>query len=818
MTPFNPQGEAFASGLGNALKAAFQGRSALRYAAISLITLCCLAVTGVLALTYAVNHGALGPMPSQAELANITTSEASRILSADGEQLGKYFLQERVDVERQNISDNVINALVATEDARFYSHEGIDYQAWARVLYRTLIKGDESSGGGSTLSQQLVKNLYGREQRAEDETVSLIINKIREIYAARTIEQLHSKDDILTLYLNTVAFPDNTYGIGVASQRYFSKEPSELNVEEAATLIGSLKATYTYDPIRNASNAYYRRNTVLDLMAKHGYIDLRTCDSLQALPITVNYFRDEHNLGIATHFRENARLELKEILTGIEHPDGRPYDLYRDGLTIETTLDAGMQRYAEQAVKEHLIELQAQFDQSLDGETAWEVEGIYDLAYRNSNRVYQLRKAGFGESYIDSIMSIPLEMRIYDPETTGAKTVMISPADSIAYYLGILNSGFMVTEPTTGAILAWVGGSNHEFFKYDKVQSHRSVGSTFKPIVYATALQQGVDPQKYWGNYRRTYWKYEGWRPRNSGDEYGGWYNMRGGLTNSINTISVQLMMNTGPKNVVKLAHDMGITSNIPAVPAIALGAGEVSLEEMLQAYSVFANRGEKQPLHYIKQIRNREGKVIYDAFQQGELAQAPTRVLAEEDADLIRGMLESVVDEGTGRRLRWKYKFEGAIAGKTGTSQNHSDGWFIGFTPRLLAGAWTGAESPAVRFRTIKYGQGAHMALPIWGRFMSSLREDEKYAYYLGGSFPEASEHVAEVLAAPMRYYAPHKEPAAQKPDEAVADTAPDAAAKDAKARAATGSGVDEQVVDASPATMVGPMEPPTDRLVELQ
>ena len=722
----------------------------------------------------AVYDGAFGDVPSPRQLANITTAEASRVLSSDGRQLGKYYLQERVTVARNEIAPSIVEALVATEDARYFKHAGYDLEAWARVLVKTVLNGDQSSGGGSTLSQQLVKNLYGRSKLYENADLSLVANKVREIFVACDIEEHYSKDDILALYLNTVAFPDNTYGIGVAARRYFDKAPSELLVEEAATLVGSLKATYTYDPIRNPRAAFYRRNTVLDLMEKQGYLTAHERDSLQATPLRVAYHREEHNQGLATHFREHARLELKQLLAEINAERGTDYDLYHDGLLIETTIDAGMQAHAERAVTEHLAELQTQFYASLRAdERPWEVEQTYLDAYRGCDRASRLRIAGFGESYIDSVMQAPLTMRVYDYTTAGAKEVTWSPADSIAYCLGILNAGFLAVEPSSGAVRAWVGGNNHEFFKYDKVSSRRSVGSTFKPIVYAAALKQGIDPARYWGNYRRSYAQYEGWSPRNSGDEYGGQYNMRGGLTNSLNTISVQLMMHTGPKNVVQLASDLGIESKLPAVPAIALGAGELSLKEMIQAYSVFANRGVRTNLRYIERIRNRNGEVIYDA---AAAAPKSVAVLSTEHADLVRGMLESVVDNGTGRRVRWKYKLDGAVAGKTGTSQNHSDGWFIGFTPRLLAGAWTGAESPAVRFRDIKYGQGAHMALPVWGRFMSALQEDERYAHYLGGSFPKPDAYVNEVLELPMRYVEPALPFESSAPIAAAVEVAPEA------------------------------------------
>ena len=737
-------------------------KSRLRYLLFALVGLVAIGAIGLLSLVAVFNSGTFGELPSQAELRSFNNNEASRVVSRDGAQLGKYYIDDRVEVQRNEIPAVLVAALVATEDARFFQHDGIDLMSWGRVAWRTVLSGDESGGGGSTISQQLVKNLYPRRQRHDDPTYSLIINKIREVLVARRIERIYSKDEILTMYLNTVSFPDNTYGIGVAAKRYFSKTPGELSVEEAATLVGSLKATYSYDPMRRPANARQRRNLVLRLMADQGYLSPRVMDSVQQRPIQICYQRDEHNVGPATHFRENARLELQDILAGIQHPEGRPYDIYRDGLTIHTTIDAGMQAHAETAVKTHIAELQEQFYSSLKaGEKPWEVDLVYERALRQSDRVRGLRRAGFSESAIDSIMQVPVRMTIYDYATAGEKTVDLSPADSVAYYLGILNSGFLAVEPGTGAIRAWVGGTNHEYFKYDKVRSRRSVGSTFKPILYAAALQQGIDPCRYWGNYRRTYARYEYWSPRNSENNYGGSYNMRGALTKSLNTISAQLIMKTRPQNVVDLAHRMGIEGEIPTVPAIALGAGDLSLHDMVQAYSVFANRGQKVKLRYVDRITDRNGDIIY-SYQIPEPSDS-NQVLTTDHADLMRGMLEGVVDEGTGRRLRWRYKLEGQLAGKTGTSQNHSDGWFIGFTPKLLAGVWTGAESPAVRFRSIKYGQGANMALPVFGEFMQRLQEDEAYAHLLEGEFPTASELVAEQLSCPVRpaYRAPAPAPA---------------------------------------------------------
>ena len=711
------------------------------------------AALGLLAVTAVFESGYFGAMPSDAELRNVVNNEASRVVSRDGHQLGKYFVDERVEVAREDLSPLLVAALVATEDSRFFRHGGIDLESWGRVAYRTILSGDPSGGGGSTLSQQLVKNLYPREERHDDPRVSLVINKIREVIIARKLEAFHSKDDILAMYLNTVPFPDNTYGIGVASKRYFGKHPRALNAEEAACLVGSLKATYTYDPLRRPAANRQRRDLVLRLMADQGYLTGAVADSVRALPTRLCYERETQDVGIATHFRENARLELRDILADIEHPEGRPYDIYRDGLTIETTIDAGMQAHAERAVRDHLIELQAEFYASLrEGEDPWEVEAVYTNALRRSPRYRGLREAGLSERAADSVMALPVEMTIYDHASAGEKTAEMSPADSVAYYLGILNSGFLAVEPGTGAIRAWVGGTNHEYFKYDKVRSRRSVGSTFKPILYAAALRRGIDPCRYWGNYRRTYPRYEYWSPRNSEHHYGGSYNMRGALTASLNTVSAQLIMQTGPKHVAALAHEMGIDSDIPTVPAIALGAVDLSLLDMIQAYGTFANRGKRVGLRYIDRITDRDGDVIYAYEGPG----TPEQVLTQDQADLMRGILEAVVDEGTGRRLRWRYKLEGEIAGKTGTSQNHSDGWFIGFTPKLLAGVWTGAESPAVRFRSIKYGQGAHMALPIFGSFMRALSEDEAYATFVQGEFPEASELVREQLACPPRYFAP--------------------------------------------------------------
>jgi penicillin-binding protein 1A len=447
-------------------------------------------------LSVLIYKGVLGPLPTYAELMAIQTRTASEVFSEDGVLLGKYYVENRVNADFEEISPNIINALVATEDARFFEHSGIDMRAWARVIIKSLLLFDESSGGGSTLSQQLAKNLYTRRDYW---MMSLLVNKIREMFVARRLERIYTKEELLRLYLNTVPFSENVYGVKVASQRFFNKSPEDLAVEEAAVLVGMLKATTIYNPVRNPERALARRNTVLNQMEKYEYISEAECDSLKGLPIALKYHKEGHHSGLATYFREHLRLELDEVLKNYKKPDGSSYNLYTDGLKIYTTINARMQQYAEEAVSEYMPKLQQQFNKGWKKGVPWGGPRTLRKAMEGSKRYQNLKAKGLSEKAIEDIFNHPVRMTIFSWEEGEVEQEM-SPLDSIKYYLTIINTGLLAIDPETGLIRAWVGGIDHKYFQYDHVKSRRPVGSIFKPVVYAQALLEGMLPCEYTEN------------------------------------------------------------------------------------------------------------------------------------------------------------------------------------------------------------------------------------------------------------------------------------------------------------------------------
>ncbi|MBX2875876.1 MAG: transglycosylase domain-containing protein, partial [Saprospiraceae bacterium] len=675
----------------------------------------------IVGLVLSVYWGYLGPLPDYAELRNIQNNTASEIYGENDVLLGKFFKENRINADFEEISPNVINALVATEDARFFEHAGIDMRAWMRVLFKSILLFNESSGGGSTLSQQLAKNIYPRRPY---KVLSTPVNKIREMFIARRLENIYTKEDLLRLYLNTVPFSENIFGIKVAAQRFFKKSPDQLGVEEAAVLVGMLKGTTLYNPVRNPELATQRRNIVMGQMVKYEYLDPVLFDSLKAMPLALQYFREGSNAGLATYFRDQVRVEVNRILKDYPKPDGSPYDVYTDGLKIYTSIDPKLQQYAEEAVNTHMPVLQKAFYKNWEKRgTPWGGKKVLEQAKKNSRRYKQLAAQGKTEEEIDAIFDQPLSMQIFSWEE-GDVVKEMSPLDSLKYYLTILNTGFLAMEPNTGLIRAWVGGINHKYFQYDHVRSRRQVGSIFKPIVYAQALQNGMLPCEYTYNRQVVYTDYNDWQPRNADGTYEGVYSMEGALSHSVNTVTVEVMRRGGLDSTRLLARDMGIKANIPEGPAISLGAVDASLEEMVTVYSTFANRGVRPNLHYLDRIETSDGYVIAE-FERPNPKNF-RRVLPEEHADVMIKMMESVIDSGTAKRVHYRYGIYGAVAGKTGTTQNHSDGWFMGFTPKLVAGAWVGAESPRVHFRTMGVGQGSNTALPIWGEFMKRVYKDK--------------------------------------------------------------------------------------------
>lgn len=699
---------------------------------------------GLFSFVLLVYLGAFGPLPSYYDLRDIRNNTASEVYSEDGVLLGKYYIENRILADFEELSPNIIHALVATEDARYFEHSGVDLRAFFRVLVKSILLFDDSSGGGSTLSQQLAKNLYPRRNHW---LLSMPINKVREMLIARRLERVYSKEELLSLYLNTVPFSQNVFGIKVAAQRFFSKSTADLTVEEAAILIGMLKGTTIYNPLEYPERALTRRNTVLGQMEKYGYLEAGLLDSLQALPLGLHYQEEGNNQGLATYFREHLRLELNEILEDLEKPDGSPYNLYTDGLKIYTTINARMQQYAEEAVREHMTRVQRGFYEDWQKGVPWGRRSVLDNAIQSSNRYKTLKARGLSEEEIEEVFAKPFKMRIYNWEG-GEEEKEMSPLDSIKYYLTLINAGFLAMEPQTGLVRAWVGGIDHKYFQYDHVKSKRQVGSTFKPIVYTQALINGMTPCEYTQNQLVTYAEYENWQPRNSNGKYGGVYSMEGALSHSVNAVTVEVLLRGGVDSTRLLARAMGVDSPIPAVPSISLGAVDASLLEMVQVYGTFANRGKKPDLHYLDRIETNDGQVLLK-LERPKPASFK-QVLEEETAAMMVRMLQSVVDSGTGRRLRYEFGLYNDIAGKTGTTQNHSDGWFLGFTPNLVAGAWVGAELPSVHFRTMSNGQGASTALPIYGRFMRKLYKDPEFRKMRNAEFPPLSDTAALKMDCP--------------------------------------------------------------------
>ncbi|HFC00466.1 MAG TPA: penicillin-binding protein [Phaeodactylibacter sp.] len=694
-----------------------------------------LAVSGIafiLLLVVLIWAGAFGKLPNKQQLKNIENYTASEVYSSDKVLLGKYFKENRVNVDFDKISKHFKNALVATEDARFFKHGGVDARAWVRVFVKTILMRDQSGGGGSTISQQLAKNLFKRKKY---KFLAIPINKIREMMIARRLEKVYSKEELLALYLNTVPFSRGIYGVNVAAHQFFNTNPTDIKIEDAATIIGSLKANTYYDPTRYPDHAIKRRNTVLAQMKKYKYISQTEFDSLKTLPLEVDYHSENRSKGLATYFREYVRKKVKADLKFYKKSDGSDYDLSTDGLKIYTTIDSRMQKYAEDAMTSHLTKLQKDFDKHWKGKKPWGKDDVILKEVKKSRRYQRLKKRKKTKAEIKTIFDTPVKMTVFSWKGEVEKTM--TPLDSVKYYFALLNAGFMAMEPQTGNIKAWVGGTSYKHFQYDHViQAKRQVGSTFKPIVYTAALRNGIRPCDYVNNRLVIYSDYEDWKPENADGKYGGAYSLRGALTKSVNSVAVNLIMRTGVDTVIDLAHKMGITSDIPKVPAIALGAVDVSLFDMIKVYGTLANKGLRPEPQFLLRIEDSKGNIIID--YENEDKEPLERVLEEDDAIIMTNMMQSVVDSGTARRLRVVYNLQNDLAGKTGTTQSQADGWFIGFTPNLVAGVWVGGESPKIHFRTIRLGQGANTALPIFGKFMQKVDKDSRFKKLKNAKFEE--------------------------------------------------------------------------------
>ena len=714
-------------------------------------------------------------IPSFAELENPDNKLATQVIAEDGEILTTFHIENRTYVSYDELSENLVHAAVATEDVRFYRHSGIDFIGLGRVLFKTILLSNSSQGGGSTITQQLAKTLYPRAEMEKKIPgiyhIKMVWTKLKEWITAVKLERDYTKDEIMTMYLNSIFFGSGAYGVRAASETFFGKHPSELTIEESAMLVGMVNKPTRYNPALNPDKALVRRNFVIGQMEKAGYFDdlakaagVKTTafrDSIRQIPIELNYQVQDHNSGHAPYFRDMVRRvmsakkpkrssysvpedytadslswatdDLYGWLEKNKKADGTPYDLDRDGLRIYTTINYKMQKYAEEAVQERMRDLQADFRKDLRHKTNKPFSNDIDAPTRDrlmqqarkwSDRYRVLKKKGLNDSQIFKTFSEPVNMRVFAYNKKGYIDTTMTPDDSIRYYKSILRTAFVAMEPGTGHVKAYVGGPDYRYFKYDNVrQGKRQVGSTIKPFLYTLAMQEGLTPCTKVTNVPVTFLTPGGetWTPRSTDKEewIGKTVTLKWGLTNSSNNISAFLMKQYGPEAMADMMKRMGIQSHVDEVPSLCVGPADLTLWEMVAAYNTFPSRGVYVTPLFVTRIEDRQGNVL------SEFTNRKREAIAESTAYLMVNLMEGVVQGGTASRLRYRYNLTGEIAGKTGTTNDNSDGWFIGYTPTLVAGVWTGAEDRQVHFQSITYGQGAHMSLPTWGIFMKKVLAD---------------------------------------------------------------------------------------------
>ena len=734
-----------------------------------IIVLWALLIVGILA-TYiifsAISDGKIGYVPPIEELENPNLKFATQVISDDGKILGTWSLskENRLYVGYNDLSPNLVHALVATEDVRFSEHSGIDARAFMRAVIKRGVLMQKNAGGGSTITQQLAKQFYSP---TADNVMERLLQKPIEWVIAVKLERYYTKEEILTMYLNKFDFLNNAVGIKTAAGTYFSKEPKDLSIEEAATLIGMCKNPSLYNPRRFNERTRGRRNVVLDQMRKAGYLTEAERDSLQALPLVLKYRPVDHNDGLATYFREylrgvlNAKKPVKKNYRGWQmqkfyedslawetnplygwcaknkKKDGSNYNLYTDGLKIYTTINSRMQQYAEEAVQEHVAEyLQPRFFKEKKGRktapytnqlTSEEVETILNRSIRQSERRRVMKAAGYSDAEIMKAFNTPREMTVFTYQ--GEKDTIMTPLDSIKYYKHFLRAGFMSMDPITGYVKAYVGGPNYDNFKYDMAMvGRRQVGSTIKPYLYSLAMENGFSPCDETRNVEGTYFDENGiaWTPRNSSKKhYGEIVTLKWGLANSNNWISAYLMSKLNPYELVRLIHSFGVLNKeIQPTISLCLGPCEISVGEMVSAYTAFVNKGIRTAPLFVTRIEDNDGNVLATFSPQ------VNEVISESSAYKMLIMLRAVINEGTGGRIRRLYNITADMGGKTGTTNNNSDGWFMGFTPHLVSGCWVGGEERDIHFDRMADGQGASMALPIWGIYMNKVYADKALGY----------------------------------------------------------------------------------------
>ena len=704
-------------------------------------------------------------IPSFEELERPNNKLATQVLAEDGEVLTTFHIENRSYVTYDELSPNLVNAAVATEDVRFYEHSGIDYRSLARVIFKTLLGGDSSQGGGSTITQQLAKTLYPRQEIESSipgwSKVMMVWIKLKEWVTAVKLERSYTKEEIMNMYLNSVFFGSGAYGVQAASQTFFAKDPIDLTVEEAATLVGMVNKPTRYNPALNPDKSIVRRNFVIDQMSKAGYLSEAERDSIKNIPIVLSYQIQDHNSGLAPYFRDmlkrtmSAKKPKRSSYAHVEDfivdslqwendplygwlnkntkADGSKYDLDKDGLRIHTTINYKMQKYAEEAVAEHLgKDLQQSFWRDLKYKRnkpfsndipQKTINSLMQQARRWSGRYASMVKDGFSEEEIQKSFSKPVKMRVFSWNEKGYIDTLMTPDDSIRYYKSHLRAAFMAIEPHSGHVKAYVGGPNYRYFKYDNVrQGKRQVGSTIKPFLYSLAMQEGMTPCDKVVNVPQTFEVGDDtWTPKSTDKEewIGQTVTLKWGLTKSSNNISAYLMKQYGPRAMVNMMRKMGIRSFIDETYSLCVGAADITVYDMVAAYNTFPSRGVYISPIFVTHIEDDLGNVI------GEFHTTKKEAIGEQQAYLMANLMQGVVNSGTGVRLRLKYGLKGEIAGKTGTTNNHSDGWFIGYTPTLTAGVWVGGEDPQIHFESLSLGGGSNMALPIWGLFMQKVVKD---------------------------------------------------------------------------------------------
>lgn len=706
-----------------------------------------------------VSKGTFGFMPSFEELENPKNSLATEVYTVDGSLIGKFYYENRSFVEYPDLSQFLVDALVSTEDVRFKEHSGVDVRGLGRVV-KGLMTGNRSAGGGSTISQQLAKMLFPRE--SFEKKMDIVFRKFREWVIAVKLERSYTKEEIMTMYFNKFDFLNLAVGIKSAANVYFNTTPDSLRIEQAAMLVGMAKNPSYFNPLRRPELTLNRRNVVLSQMVKYNYLSKIEFDSLKNIPLGINFQKVDHKRGLAPYFREYLRTSftakkplrerypsygyqqfVKDSLEWETNPfygwcnknvkaDGTPYNIYKDGLKIYTTIDSRMQKYAEDAVVEHLgSNLQKAFDREKENHrnppfsndlTDEGVRRSIETSMRRSERYRVLKKSGMSLDSIRMVFKNPTKMKIFTWK--GERDTILTPNDSMLYMKGFLRAGFMSMVPQTGEVRAYVGGPNYKHFMYDMVNvGKRQVGSIIKPFLYTLAMQEGLSPCDKVPNIPQTFILPDGtpWASKNSGKEHEGeMVTLKWGLAHSVNNISGWVLKQTTPESVVRMAHKMGVISKIDPVPSIFLGTSEISVYEMVGAYSTFVNKGVYIKPRFITKVEDHKGNVLAQSVPRKR------EVMDERTAFLMTNLLEGVVQRGTGIRLRLTYGMNNPIGGKTGTTQNHSDGWFMGVTPELVSGVWVGGEDRSVHFEGIRQGQGANMALPIWALYMQKVYADK--------------------------------------------------------------------------------------------